>query len=103
MPFKELPGFVEEPTAGHTGALALEFLILTASRTGEVLGVPLAEIDLDARLWTVPPARMKAHREHRGLCLIGHLLFYGKPANAMLANTFSPAKFKARLKAAAIQ
>jgi integrase len=46
-------------------ALALEFLILTAARSGEVLGARWAEIDLEARVWTVPAARMKAGREHR--------------------------------------
>lgn len=46
-------------------ARALEFAILTAARTGEVLGATWAEIDLDARLWTIPPERMKAGREHR--------------------------------------
>jgi integrase len=46
-------------------ALALEFLILTAARSGEVLGARWAEIDLDAKVWTVPASRMKADREHR--------------------------------------
>jgi hypothetical protein len=46
-------------------ALALEFAILTAARSGEVLGARWAEIDLDAKVWTVPAARMKAGREHR--------------------------------------
>ncbi|PZR82018.1 MAG: hypothetical protein DLM68_16630 [Hyphomicrobiales bacterium] len=46
-------------------ALALEFLILTAARSGEVLGARWAEIDLAAKVWTVPAARMKAAREHR--------------------------------------
>ncbi len=46
-------------------ARALEFLILTATRSGEVLGAKWDEVDLDARVWTIPPARTKAHREHR--------------------------------------
>jgi integrase len=46
-------------------ARALEFLILTAARTGEVLGMCWAEVDLKAKTWTVPAARMKGHREHR--------------------------------------
>src|SRR5262245_20640231 len=46
------------------GARALEFAILTAARTGEVLGARWAEIDLDARLWRVPAERMKAGKEH---------------------------------------
>jgi integrase len=43
----------------------LEFLILTAARTGEVICATWAEIDFDQRLWTVPGSRMKAGREHR--------------------------------------
>ena len=46
-------------------AKALEFLILTAARTGEVLGAKWSEIDLEARLWVIPAQRMKAAREHR--------------------------------------
>jgi integrase len=46
-------------------ARALEFAILTAARTGEVLGARWGEIDLDAKIWTVPAGRMKAGREHR--------------------------------------
>ncbi len=47
------------------GARALEFAILTAARTGEAIGARWDEIDLDKRLWTIPPERMKADREHR--------------------------------------
>ncbi|WP_085308409.1 tyrosine-type recombinase/integrase [Planktotalea arctica] len=46
-------------------ALALEFLILTAARTGEVIGATWAEFDLATAVWTVPADRMKAGREHR--------------------------------------
>lgn len=46
-------------------ARALAFLILTAARTGEVIGAAWEEIDFDAKLWTVPPARMKLKKEHR--------------------------------------
>ena len=47
------------------GARALEFVILTAARSGEVRGAMWAEIDLRAKVWTVPADRMKAGREHR--------------------------------------
>lgn len=47
-----------------TAAKALEFLILTATRSGEVRGATWDEIDLDARIWTIPVDRMKAGREH---------------------------------------
>jgi integrase len=46
-------------------ARALEFAILTASRTGEIIGSRWSEIDLDAKLWTIPAVRMKANKEHR--------------------------------------
>lgn len=47
------------------GALALEFAILTAARSGEVRGATLAEIDRVAKVWTIPAERMKAGKEHR--------------------------------------
>jgi integrase len=47
------------------GAAALEFLILTASRTNEALGAQWSEIDLAEKLWTVPAQRMKGARPHR--------------------------------------
>ncbi len=48
-----------------TAARAVEFLVLTAARSGEVRGMTWAEVDLDAGIWTVPADRMKARREHR--------------------------------------
>jgi integrase len=47
------------------GARALEFAILTASRSGEVRGATWSEIDLEGANWTIPAGRMKAGREHR--------------------------------------
>ncbi|MGE0255599.1 MAG: tyrosine-type recombinase/integrase [Alphaproteobacteria bacterium] len=46
-------------------AAALEFTILTAARTGEVIGARWPEIDQANNVWTIPPARTKAGREHR--------------------------------------
>ena len=46
-------------------ALALELCILTAARSGEILGMRWPEIDLGKKIWTVPADRMKAGREHR--------------------------------------
>lgn len=43
----------------------MEFCILTAARSGEVYGARRAEIDLDSKVWTIPPHRMKAGRGHR--------------------------------------
>ena len=67
LPFAQVPGFVktlraDEPTPGK---LAFEFLILTATRTSEVLLATWDEIDLGEKLWTIPAARMKAKRIHR--------------------------------------
>jgi integrase len=51
-------------------SLALEFMILTATRTGEVRGAKWQEIDLDNKVWTIPDDRMKTGKEHRvPLCL----------------------------------
>ena len=52
-------------TAYPATKLAFRFLVLTASRSGEVRGADWREIDWDARMWTVPAERMKAGREHR--------------------------------------
>ncbi len=49
----------------HVSALALRFIILTACRSGEGRGAMWDEIDLDAKLWTIPAARMKAAKPHR--------------------------------------
>jgi integrase len=66
MPYAEVPAFLETLRGRQAfGAMALEFLILTAARTGEVIGARWAEIDLAAKVWTVPASRMKAGREHR--------------------------------------
>jgi integrase len=66
LPYGELPAFVAALRARDAvAARALEFAILTAARTSEVLGATWSEVDLDARLWTIPAERMKAGREHR--------------------------------------
>ena len=52
-------------TMSGTAPLALEFMLLTAARTGEVVGSRWDEIDMTTYVWTVPAERMKAGREHR--------------------------------------
>jgi len=66
LPYAEISVFVAA-LQGRDGiaARALEFTILTATRTSEVLGARWDEIDLQQRLWTVPAERMKASKEHR--------------------------------------
>jgi integrase len=66
LPYGEIGAFMKRLQAyDGTGALALQFTILTASRTGEAIGAQWDEIDLDAGVWTIPGTRMKAGREHR--------------------------------------
>jgi integrase len=66
LPIDELSRFLDALRARPgMAARALEFTILTAARTGEVLGMTWNEIDLDARVWIIPVERMKAGREHR--------------------------------------
>jgi integrase len=66
LPYNEVPTFIETLHQHPSmSALALEFLILTATRTNEVLGARWDEIDLTTKVWTIPPKRMKAKREHR--------------------------------------
>ncbi len=66
LPYAETGAFMQNLREQDSiSALAFEFLILTATRTGEVIGATWKEIDLDAALWTIPGERMKASREHR--------------------------------------
>ncbi len=61
----EALGRVRASRAHRATALAFEFLVLTACRSGEVRGARWDEVDDDAATWTVPPTRMKAKLEHR--------------------------------------
>jgi integrase len=65
MPFADIPAFVASLRERMSvGRLSLEFLILTAARSGEVRGCHWSEIDLDRKLWTIPAPRMKAGQVH---------------------------------------
>lgn len=65
LPFKEIPSFLNNLREKDSlAALALEFLILNANRSGEVLNGLRSEISAEG-LWTIPANRMKAKREHR--------------------------------------
>ena len=80
LPYQDVPGFLEA-LRGRSGvaSLALEFAVLTAARSGEVFGARWDEIDLEAKLWTVPANRMKVNRDHRvplsdrALAILGEL------------------------------
>jgi integrase len=66
MPYREIPAFMAALREREgVAARALEFAILTAARTGEVIGARWSEIDLDSAVWVVPSGRMKGGREHR--------------------------------------
>ena len=65
LPYAELPAFMAELRKREAlAARALELLIMTAARTGEVIGATWDEIDLDNGAWTIPAGRMKAGKEH---------------------------------------
>jgi integrase len=66
MPYASVSAFVARLRASEgISARALEFLILTAGRSGEVMRARWTEFDLKAKVWIVPAERMKAGREHR--------------------------------------
>jgi integrase len=102
MPYDAVAAFVADLRQREaTAALALEFCILTAARSGEVLGLRRSEIDFDKKVWTVPAQRMKAGREHRvplsarALAIVkecanahtGDFLFAGQSRKKPLSNT----------------
>lgn len=89
LPYLELPTFITAlKTRPASSAKALEFVVLTAARAGEVLGATWREIDLDAKLWTVPGSRMKGGKEHRvpltpeALAVVEAMALLSKPAPA---------------------
>lgn len=66
LPYPDLPAFLVALRSRRAlAALALEFTVLTAARSGETLGAQWDEVDLERKIWTIPPERMKAGREHR--------------------------------------
>jgi integrase len=83
LSYTDVPAFVARLREREAvAAVALEFTILTAARSGEVLNARWEEIDLDAKVWTIPPARMKSAREHR--------VPLSDPALSILAKLSSP-------------
>lgn len=100
IPFAKIYDFLcEIREQKGVGARCLEFVILTASRTGEAIGARWSEIDLEERIWTIPPERMKAERAHTvplsdaAIAVLtgqqGHddiYVFPGRQANTHLSN-----------------
>ena len=83
MPWRDVPAFYAELEGrSATAAKALQFTILTACRTSEVLGMTWGEVDLDARLWTIPAAQMKGGVQHR-VPLTDEMLRVLEPMKAM--------------------
>jgi integrase len=66
MDYRELPAFIKQlRQLDDAGSRALEFLIFTVARTGEVMGATWNEIDFASAAWIIPAERMKGRREHR--------------------------------------
>jgi len=66
LAYDDVPAFVAKLRQNeNTASRALEFAILTATRSAEVYGARWSEIDMDAKVWAVPADRMKAGKEHR--------------------------------------
>jgi len=66
MPYRDIPQFMARlRTRTSIDARALEFAVLTAARSAEVLNATWSEIDLDSATWTIPGRRMKSGKEHR--------------------------------------
>jgi integrase len=87
MPWRDVPAFYAElESRSATAAKALQFTILTACRTSEVLGMTWNEVDTDERLWTIPAARMKGGAAHR-VPLTDEMLRVMEPMRAM-ASTY---------------
>jgi integrase len=80
LPYSEVNNFITAlRVQPGVSALALEFAILTAARTSEVIGATWGEIDLESAMWTIPAERMKGARSHRvplsarALAIVGKL------------------------------
>jgi integrase len=98
MPYVEVPTFMAQLRDNDTiAARALEFTILTATRSGETYGCRWAEIDLDARVWVIPASRAKAARAtvrlrssrrslRQGLTILS---FRGSPREAAFARCYA--------------
>ena len=66
LPYADVPAFLAKLREREAvAALALEFAILTAARSGEVLNARWEEIDFDTKVWAIPAPRTKSGREHR--------------------------------------
>lgn len=93
MPHADVPDFVARlRERDATAAAALEFAILNASRSNEVLGAQWDEIDLKSRIWTVPPVRMKGGKPHRVPLSDGALSVINKQTKSKISAFVFPGK-----------
>jgi integrase len=101
LPYADLPAFMQSLQEREgIAAAAMEFLILTAARTGEVLGTTWDEFDLRKSVWTIPGERMKNGKEHQvplsdpALAVLermskltnGEYVFFGQSSGRPLSN-----------------
>jgi integrase len=101
LPYAEVGAFMADLRMREGGAAAaLEFAVLTAARTGEVIGARWSEIDLTAGVWTIPANRMKTGVEHRvplseqaltvlrrtAATKVNDVVFYGQKRGRALSN-----------------
>jgi integrase len=111
VPYTEVPALMAQlRAADDIPAHALEFLILTAARSGEAIGARWDEIDRPSRLWTIPAERMKGGREHKvplsdrtvvileemAALRVSDLVFPGRDADRPLSKT-TPVRVLRRL------
>ncbi|WP_209505903.1 MULTISPECIES: site-specific integrase [unclassified Ruegeria] len=86
MPWQEVSAFYAQlQTRSAMAAKALQFTILTACRTSEVLEMKWPEVDVDARLWTIPAERMKGGQVHR-VPLTDEMLAILEPLRALASD-----------------
>lgn len=86
MPWRDVPAFYASLSQrSAVAAKALQFTILTACRTSEVIEARWEEFDYDARAWTIPAERMKAGEEHR-VPLTDEMLAILEPLKAMASD-----------------
>ncbi|MDV2984193.1 UNVERIFIED_CONTAM: integrase arm-type DNA-binding domain-containing protein [Methylobacteriaceae bacterium AG10] len=114
LPYRDVPAFVAALRSRVAdSARALELIILTAARSGEVRGMRANEVDLEAAIWTVPAERMKGGRQHRvplsrpALALLAPRLAAVGPVDLLFTNTkggmFSDMVFDALFKRAKVE
>ena len=93
LPYQDLPSFlVALRNRRAPAACALEFTILTAARSGEVRGMTWDEVDLDQKVWTVPPGRMKTGTEHRVPLSCGAMTILNGLQRSLVSNLVFPSQ-----------